>query len=394
MPSSHETVPSAPPLGGLRVLDLSQNLAGPYCTQILADLGADVIKVEPPGGDPARAWGPPFAGGDSTLFASTNRGKRSIVLDLRTDHGAETVRRLAARSDIFVQSLRAGAAEAFGLGEARLRALNDRLIYCSITAYGDRGPLRELPGYDPLMQAHGGLMSVTGEPGSPARVGTSVVDMGTGLWAAIGVLAALRRRDATGSGEHVVASLYETALAWNAYHLLGYVAEGFVPTPRGTAFPLIAPYEAFPTSDGRLMIAAANDGLFRKLCRALDSAVLLDDARFVDNPSRVLHRDTLATRIGEATRTRTTQALLDTLRAAGVPCAPILDIAAVAAEPQTHASGLVSAITGEDGVEVPTVLSPLMWDGRRRVAQRPPPRTGEDAASILKALDEGDAPES
>ncbi|MGH7506222.1 MAG: CaiB/BaiF CoA transferase family protein, partial [Longimicrobiales bacterium] len=334
------------------------------------------------------AWGPPFAGGDSTLFTSTNRGKRSIVLDLRTTSGSGTARRLAARADVFVQSLRAGVAEAYGVGAAALQAANTRLIYCSIAAYGAHGPLRDLPGYDPLMQAHGGLMSVTGEPGTPARIGTSIIDMGTGLWAAIGVLAALRRRDVTGAGEHVVASLYETALAWNAYHLLGYVAEGFVPQPSSTAFPLIAPYEAFPTRDSRLMIAAANDALFRKLCGALDLSVLVRDPRFTDNPSRVRNRAALVPAIAQATRTYATVDLTDTLRAAGVPCAPILDVAGVTAEPQTLASGLLSTLADPDGRAVPTVLPPLMWDGRRQASRRPPPKPDADAAAILDELED------
>jgi crotonobetainyl-CoA:carnitine CoA-transferase CaiB-like acyl-CoA transferase len=374
------------PLDGLRVLDLSQNLAGPYCTQILADLGADVIKVEPPNGDPARAWGPPFDGDDSTLFLATNRGKRSIAIDLRTAEGADLVRRMAARADVFVESLRTGVADAYGFGADRMRDDYPALIYCSIAAYGTEGPLRDLPGYDPLMQAHGGLMSVTGLPGAPARVGTSVIDMGTGLWAAIGILAALRERDRTGVGCHVVGALYETALAWNAYHLLGYLADGAVPAPRGTAFPLIAPYEAFPTADGQLMIAAANDALFRKLCVALERAGLADDDRFHENPARVRNRAALVPILADRTRTYTTEALTQLLRAAGVPCAPILDIAAVAAEPQTAASGLVDHVARADDGPAATVLPPLRWDGARTQPSAPPPRRAEHTAQILSEL--------
>ena len=371
------------PLAGIRVLDLSQNLAGPYCTQILADLGAAVVKVEPPGGDPARAWGPPFDGDDSTLFVSTNRGKRSIAVDLRAGGGADLVRRLAAGADVFVQSLRAGVADSLGLGAAALRAADPRLIYCSVTAYGGEGPLRDLPGYDPLMQAHGGLMSVTGHAGEPARVGTSVIDMGTGLWCAIGVLAALRERDRTGEGGHVVASLYETALAWNAYHLLGYVAAGVVPSPSGTAFPLIAPYEAFPTADGRLMIAAANDGLFRKFCDALGRPDLAADPRYRDNPSRVRHRNALVEEVAAETRSRDTAALTGLLRRAGVPCAPILDIAGVMAEEQTRASGLIAVIGDGAAPGQRTVLPPLAWDGARVRPERPAPALNAHAEEIL-----------
>jgi crotonobetainyl-CoA:carnitine CoA-transferase CaiB-like acyl-CoA transferase len=374
------------PLAGISVVDLSQNLAGPYCTQILADLGAAVIKVEPPAGDPARAWGPPFDGPDSTLFSATNRGKRSIAIDLRTSDGAALVRRMAARADVFVESLRAGVAASYGIGAERLRAAQPQLIYCSITAYGAHGPLRDLPGYDPLMQAHGGLMSTTGQPGMPARVGTSLIDMGTGMWAALGILAALRERDRTGVGCHVVGALYETALAWNAYHLLGFLAEGAVPAPRGTAFPLIAPYEAFPTADGQLMIAAANDTLFRKLCSALGLDGLADDTRFHDNPARVRNRAALVPAIADRTRTRDTEALTATLRGAGVPCAPILDIAAVAAEPQTAASGLIAHAERADGTTCATVLPPLRWDDARAEPGSAPPRRAEHAATILAEL--------
>lgn len=377
---------SAPrPLAGMRVIDLSQNLAGPWCTQILADLGADVVKVEPPGGDPARDWGPPFDGDASTLFVSTNRGKRSIVVDLRAPGGADLIRRMAAGADVFVQSLRAGVADRLDIGPEALRGANPRLIYVSITAYGSDGPLRDLPGYDPLMQAHGGLMSVTGQPGEPARVGTSVIDMGTGLWSAIGVLAALRERDRTGEGTHVVASLYETALAWNAYHLLGYLATGYVPVPRGTAFPLIAPYEAFPTADGRLMIAAANDALFRKLCLALGREDLAHDTRYRDNPSRARHREPLVASLAVKTRAFTTAALTEKLREAGVPCAPILDIAGVAAEPQTQASGLLTEVESQR-----TVLPPLAWDAARVQPTAPAPALNAHAAEILAELGLGE----
>jgi crotonobetainyl-CoA:carnitine CoA-transferase CaiB-like acyl-CoA transferase len=233
------------------------------------------------------------------------------------------------------------------------------------------------------MQAHGGLMSVTGHAGAPARVGTSVIDMGTALWCAIGVLAALRERDRTGEGAHVVASLFETALAWNAYHLLGYLAGGAVPSPSGTAFPLIAPYEAFLTADGQLMIAAANDGLFRKFCGALGRPDLAADPRFRDNPSRVRHRAALVAAVTAETRSRHTTDLTDLLRRAGVPCAPILDIAAVAADDQTQASGLIGEIGDGSALGQRTVLPPLAWDGARVRPERPAPALNAHADEIL-----------
>jgi crotonobetainyl-CoA:carnitine CoA-transferase CaiB-like acyl-CoA transferase len=372
-------------LTGVRVLDLSQNLAGPFCTQTLADLGADVIKVEPPHGDPARDWGPPFHDGASTIFRSANRNKRGVVLDLKSEPGRTALWKLIDDADVLVQSFRAGVIDRLGFGEAVVRARSPRLIYVSVTAYGEHGPLRELPGYDPLMQAHGGLMAVTGEPGRPARIGTSVVDMGTGLWATIAVLAALRERERTGAGAHVSASLYETTLAWNAYHLMGWFAERHVPEPCGTAFPLIAPYGAFPCRDGRLMIAAANDRLFQRLCAALALPELAGDARFATNPARVAHRALVDDVVARATRALSVDEAVATLRAAGVPCAPILDIAAVAAEPQTLASGILATAPGEADA-CPHVLPPLRWDGRRATLRRDAPRLG-DAATPATPID-------
>jgi crotonobetainyl-CoA:carnitine CoA-transferase CaiB-like acyl-CoA transferase len=369
-------------LEGLNVVDLSQNLAGPYCTQILSDLGADVIKVEPPGGDPARQWGPPFHDGESTIFRAANRGKRSITLDLKTEAGRETLLRLVARADVFVQSFRAGVIERLGFGAETLRAADPRLIYCSVTAYGTTGPLRDLPGYDPLMQAHGGLIAITGQPGQPARTGTSIIDMGTGLWTAIGVLAALRERDRTGIGSHVVGSLFETALAWNAYHLMGWFAEGYNPTPHGTAFALIAPYGAFTVRDGAVMIAAANDGLFRRLCTALQLDGVEGDDRFASNPARVANRAAIDALVSAATCRYTQEQLLAVLRDAGVPCAPILDVAAVAGDAQTLASGMLASGDGH----CPEVLAPLRWDGQRADARAGSPRAGEHTAAILSEL--------
>jgi len=373
-------------LDGIRVIDVTQNLAGPFCTQTLGDLGADVIKIEPPGGDPSRAWGPPFLDEQSTIFLSANRNKRSLTLDLRQPEARLIVRRLAAGADVFVQSLRPGADARMGMGPEGLRELNPRLVCCSITAYGSRGPLADLPGYDPLMQAHGGLMSVTGRPGDPVRVGVSLVDVGTGIWAALAILAALRERDRTGRGSHVTASLFETALVWSAYHLMGYRATGTSPAAMGTAFPLIAPYGAFPTADGTLMIAAANDWLFLRLCGVLGLEEPTRDERFRDNPSRVANREALETAIGRATRSRPTRELEEALRRSGVPCAPILDMAGVAAEPQTEACGVLDRTPHPRVADYASVGLPLEWDGERPRTQRMPPLPGEHAHHILAEL--------
>jgi crotonobetainyl-CoA:carnitine CoA-transferase CaiB-like acyl-CoA transferase len=378
---SHSDTPHAPAeaLRDLRVIDLSQNLAGPYCAQALGDLGADVIKVEPPGGDPARAWGPPFHDGASTIFRAANRNKRSVVLDLKSDDGRALLWDLIADADVLIQSFRAGAAERLGFGSEQVRARYPGLIYCSVTAYGADGPLRDLPGYDPLMQAHGGLVAVTGHPDAPARVGTSIIDMGTGLWATIAVLAALRERDRIGVGTHIVTSLFDTALAWNAYHLMGWFADGRNPAPHGTAFALIAPYGAFPCSDGEVMIAAGNDGLFRRLCAALDMDAA-DDPAFASNAARVAGRAAIDARVANATRAWTVDALLERLRAAGVPCAPILDIAAVAVDPQTRASGMLDP--SASGADCPDVRAPVRYDGARPAVRRAPPAAGEHDAEI------------
>src|SRR5712692_3132709 len=280
------------PLAGLLVADLTQNVAGPYCTQILGDLGADIVKVERLGrGDDARAWGPPFWGQESATFMSVNRNKRSLAVDLKADAGRAVLERLLGRADVFVQSLRAGAAEELGLGYARVAALQPRLVYCSVTAFGTEGPLKDRPGYDPLMQAYGGIMSINGHPDQPpARVPVSVVDMGTGMWAAIAILGALRERDRTGRGANVTTALYETALAWSVFQMNQYFGTGEVPQPQGSGTAMICPYEDFPTRDAWVMIAAASDPLFAKTARALGAGHLPDDPRFTDNPARVAHR--------------------------------------------------------------------------------------------------------
>lgn len=369
------------PLDGLRVVDFSQNLAGPYAAQILADLGADVVKVEPPGGDPARRWGPPFVWGQSTLFNAVNRNKRSVVLDLKTDSGRERARGLAAEADVVFQALRPGAAERFGIGYEDVREDNSAVVYVSILAYGESGPLRGEPGYDPLMQARSGLMSVTGDPeGGAARVGTSIVDLGAGMWAAIAVLGALMERDRTGRGCHVSTSLLDTSLAWMSYHMTGYLAGGPLPGPMGTSIAMIAPYEAFPCSDGSVMIAAGNDDIFRRLCRALDLD-LASHRDYADNASRVAHSAELAAIVAERTRPHTVESLLSCLSEHRVPAAPIHTVASALEDPQTAASGMLVRHEHDRGsyVDVPM---PMRWDGRRAKLRRFPPGVGEHQGEV------------
>ncbi|HEY2996805.1 MAG TPA: CoA transferase [Methylomirabilota bacterium] len=376
------------PLEGLLVVDLTQNVAGPFCTQILGDMGAEVVKVERPGrGDDARAWAPPFWGGESATFLAFNRNKRSLCLDLKRDGGLEVLRRLVTRADVFVQSLRPGAIAELGLDYPKATALNGRLVYCSITAFGTRGPLATLPGYDPLMQAYGGLMSVNGHPGQePARVGTSIVDMGTGMWAALGILAGLRQREATGRAVEVTTALFDTALMWVAYHLMGYLGSGEVPQPQGSGTAMIAPYQAFPTADGYVMIGAASDALFQRLATALQTPELARDPRFADNPARVRHRDDLVAAVAERTRTHKSADLVALLRAAGVPSAPILTVDQVVHEPQTEASGMLVGAAHPRLPEYRSVGLPIQWDGRRPQVRRVPPLLGEHSADVLTAL--------
>jgi formyl-CoA transferase/CoA:oxalate CoA-transferase len=370
------------PLAGARVVDVTSSLAGPTATQLLAALGADVVKVEPLSGDHARAWGPPFLEGESAMFLASNAGKRSLAVDLGNERGREIVLRLADRADVFLQSLRPGAAERRGLDAAALRARNPRLVHCSIGAFGAHGPLSEQPGYDPLIQAASGIMSVTGESGGPpVRVGVSLVDIGTGVWAALGVLAALFERERTGTGRTLELSLYETALSLLAYQLVGYLGTAFVPGREGSAFPQIAPYQSFPTRDGELMIVAANDKLFGALCVVLGLPELAGDPRFRTNPDRVANRVELVALLEARTRERESAELLAALVAAGVPASPVHDVGEAARQPQTEALGILQSLG-----DLVTVAAPLSADGERVLHRLPPPALGAHAAEILGEL--------
>jgi len=370
------------PLAGARVVDVTSSLAGPTATQLLAALGADVVKVEPLSGDHARAWGPPFLEGESAMFLASNAGKRSLAVDLGNERGREIVLRLADRADVFLQSLRPGAAERRGLDAAALRARNPRLVHCSIGAFGAHGPLSEQPGYDPLIQAASGIMSVTGESGGPpVRVGVSLVDIGTGVWAALGVLAALFERERTGTGRTLELSLYETALSLLAYQLVGYLGTAFVPGREGSAFPQIAPYQSFPTRDGELIIVAANDKLFGALCVVLGLPELAGDPRFRTNPDRVANRVELVALLEARTRERESAELLAELVAAGVPASPVHDVGEAARQPQTEALGILQSLG-----DLVTVAAPLSADGERVLHRLPPPALGAHTAEILGEL--------
>ena len=366
------------PLAGIRVLDVTGSLAGPHCTEVLGALGADVVKVErPDGGDDTRGWGPPFWDGEGTLFLAANANKRSLALRISDPRGLEALLRLADRADVLVQSLRPGLAERSGFGPDAVRERNPRLVYCSIGAFGTTGPLRDAPGYDPLMQAASGIMSVTGEAdGGPVRVGVSLVDYMTGMWAALGIVAALGERERTGAGATLDTALYETALGLMSYHLTGFVATGSAPGRLGTEFPLIVPYQAFATRDGHVMVAATNDRLFRLLCDAIDLPDLPDDPRFATNPARVENRVALGETLGARFAEEATETWLDRLGAAGVPAAPVQDVAAVAAHPQTAALALLEP-------ELRALGHALSVDGERIRNRSRAPALGADTRELL-----------
>lgn len=375
------------PLAGIRVCDVSQNLAGPFCSQILADLGATVFKVEPPGGDLGRAWGPPFWGDDSTLFLSANRGKRSLVLDLKSDGGLAVLRRLAETCDVFMQALRPGVPERLGIDYISVRGWREDVVYMALSAYGQEGPMSEQPGYDPLIQAYAGIMSVTGHPGGPpTRVGGSVVDFGTGMWGAIAILGALRTRDATGRGAHLETALMDTALAWVSYHMMGYLATGDLPGPMGSSLGAIAPYRAFATRDGHVMIAAGNDAIFRRLCSALEIEALADDPRFATNPDRVAHREAVEGAVEACTTKLSTAALLVLTREHEVPASAIQSLDAVNADPQVAASEMIQAARHPGVAGYRDISLPLRVDGIRPRSEDSPPAPGEHTLEVLTEL--------
>ncbi|MCC6474694.1 MAG: CoA transferase [Burkholderiales bacterium] len=374
--------PASQPLAGLVAVELGHSVAAPLAGQVLADLGATLLKIENPrGGDDTRSWGPPFWQGASCTFLSLNRNKHSVALDLKDEAACAALRRYIVESaDVVFQNMRAGLVARLELDAASLRRDNPRLIYCNLHAFGAKGPLAERPGYDPLMQAFGGIMSVTGEPGRPpVRVGPSLVDVGTGMWAVIGILAALHRREHTGAGCEIDTSLYETTLAWMNTHAVAHAATGKVPGPRGTENPGLVPYKVFRACDDPVLIAAGNDNLFGRLAHALGHPEWLEDARFATNPERVRNREVVNAAVEAVVATRRCAEWIERLDRAGVPCAPIQTLDQVMSHPQTRA--LEMFLPAPHGT-IPLMGLPLSFDGTRPATRKAPPGLGEDSALI------------
>jgi len=389
----------APALDGIRVLDLSRILAGPWCTQNLADLGADVIKIERPRvGDDTRAWGPPFLkDGDgvdtneSAYYLSANRNKRSVEADMATPEGAALIRELAAVSDILVENFKVGGLARYGLDYASLQAINPRLIYCSVTGFGQDGPFARRPGYDFMIQGMGGLMSITGERddlpgGGPQKAGVAVTDIVTGMYATVAILAALQERHRSGLGQHLDIALLDSHVALLANQNSNYFNSGVAPTRAGNAHQNVVPYQVFAASDGHLIVATGNESQYRAYCTAIGAAELGDDPRFATNRLRVTHRDTLVALLAEIMRQGTRDDWIARLEAVGVPCGPINDIAQAFAHPQVAARQLRRDLPHPSGSVAPVTASPLRFSASPVVYRRAPPLLGQHTEEVLREV--------
>lgn len=381
------------PLEGLKVLELARILAGPWVGQLLADLGADVVKVERPGaGDDTRGWGPPFVeaadGGDlsAAYFHSCNRGKRSIAADFETPEGQDLVRRLAAQADVVIENFKVGGLKKYGLDYESLKKINPRLVYCSITGFGQNGPYASRAGYDFMIQGMGGIMDLTGDPeGEPQKIGVAYVDIFTGVYSVVGILAALRQRDATGKGTHLDMALLDVQTSVLANQAMNYLASGKPPRRMGNAHPNIVPYQVFPVADGHVIVAVGNDGQFARFVSVLGKPELVQDERFRTNAGRVGRRAELVPILTELTLKTTREGLLAALEGQGVPAGPINTVADVFDDPQVIARGMkidLPSAAAKSGA-IPSVRSPIMMDGQPMAAERPSPRLGEHTDEVL-----------
>ncbi|RUM99813.1 CoA transferase [Pseudaminobacter arsenicus] len=383
-----------PPLHGIRVIELARILAGPWAGQMLADLGADVIKVESPDGDDTRKWGPPFVTGSdgknlsAAYYHSCNRGKRSIIVDFSTSEGAETVRKLVATADVLIENFKLGGLKKYGLDYDSLRAINPKLVYCSITGFGQDGPYAPRAGYDFIIQGMSGLMSITGPAGGePQKVGVAVTDLFTGLYSVIAIQAALRHAEATGEGQQIDMALFDSQISVLANQNLNYLVSGKSPAQMGNAHPNIAPYEVLPVKDGHFILAVGNDGQFRKFCIVVGLAPLADDEAYATNAARVANRVTLREKIVAALAAFERVPLLDALEKAHVPASPINNIGEMFADPQTAARGMRIDLEDADGNLLPSVRAPMVMSGTPLTYERPSPRLGEHTQEILAELE-------
>jgi crotonobetainyl-CoA:carnitine CoA-transferase CaiB-like acyl-CoA transferase len=375
---------STRPLSGIVVVEIGHSVAAPYAGMILGELGAEIIKVEnPKGGDACRGWGPPFTEGTATAFHAFNRAKRGITIDLGDPAEVDRLRALIRdRADVLIHNLKHGTLGRYGLSADVLRAEKPGLVYCNLGAFGATGPLRDRPGYDPMMQAYGGLMSLLGEDGRPpVRVGVSIIDIATGMWSVIGILAALQERQRTGRGGVVDTSLYETTLAWMTLPISAYLANGEIPTRHGSGIEQIVPYQAFETADGFMMVAAGNDNLFRRLCAALGRPGLAEDPRFRTNSNRVVNRGSLIPILEDIFAAAPVDAWAAKLDAAGIPNSPIQSLDKVVGDAQTVALGIIQQGPGSPALSL--VGLPLSFDGARPPFAKPAPRLGEDNSEII-----------
>lgn len=386
-------------LTGIRIIDFARILAGPWATQLLADLGAEVIKIERPGtGDDTRTWGPPFLQSDdgeqlsdAAYFACTNRNKKSLVLDINTQDGRDIAKKLIARSDIVVENFKVGGLAKYGLDYESLKTVKPDLIYCSITGFGQDGPRAREAGYDLLIQGMGGLMSVTGKPddepgGGPLKVGVALVDIITGLYASNAILAALRHRDNTGQGQHIDLALLDAIIAALANQSHGYLQSGIVPPRLGNAHPSIAPYESFPTSDGHIMLAIGNDGQFQRFCKLANLEQLTTDPRYINNKSRVENRSTLIPQLCDVTRTKSATQWIDLLSANAVPCGPINAMDTVFEDPQVKHRELALTLPHKMAGTVASVANPIRFSQTPTEYSMGPPVLGEHTEDVLKSI--------